>query len=276
MPTKRINYKYFDFVKKIIVKNQIAKKAIDLDFMRLVKFIRSFDLGMKGEYSGDGNMDINLPEMRFSREFQNRENPYGQVNKEVLRHLAWHLALTNRFDKSMEVLNVFADGYYRRNTIIDITYGLQTKGPVQNSFEYLNLLFDDIEAGESFGIKLVKVLSMIGSQRLYDLSFSLIKNLDPSRKARAMENLISGVAYNGYYYKAYKYIPDYVSSNDELKLYNEILHVDILRARAEKMNDRTYSAHWRSFDKSNYMDDVWLDYESHASGGTTRIIVYED
>ena len=260
---KKLNYKYFDFAKKLIVKDHLARQTIDIDFMQLVKFIRYFNSGVLPKYDAGANKDINIPEIRDAHEFQNREYPYGKVNKELLRLLTTHFALTNRFDKSMEMLKIFIDDYTKRNTVIDITFGLQGSGPVENTFEYLDLIFDDIENGNKFGLKLIKVLSMIGSQRMYDLSLQLIKDQDAQRKGRAINNLVWGVAYNGYYYKAYEFIPDYISSNDELELYNQILYTEIIENR-EKYNSQDSRNHgWEDFDKKNYHDDHWMDFEGN-------------
>ncbi len=259
---KKINFKYFDFAKKLVVKDHLARQTIDIDFMHLVKFIRYFDRGVLPKFDAGPNKDINVPEIRDSHEFQNRPAPYGKVNKELLRLLATHFALTNRFDKSMQMLKIFIDDYTKRNTVIDITFGLQKSGPVENTFEYLDLIFDDIENGDKFGLKLIKVLSMIGSQRMYDLSLKLIKDQDAQRKGRAINNLVWGVAYNGYYYKAYKFIPDYISSNDELELYNQILYTEIIQNRENNFTESREIYGWKSFDKKNYHDDHWMDYEA--------------
>jgi len=262
-----INYDYFSNVWRKAIRSHM-KEVINTDFFDLLTMIKHYDRkGEPGYYKNYKNF--------LAADFQNQEDPKGEVHKELLKSLAVHLAENNRLKESREVLNAFTEDHYRRNTTIDVVYALQEKGPVENSFIYLDTLFSEIDRENKFGVKLIRVLGMIGSQPLYDLSLKLIKDVNESYKSRAMINFIRGVAYNGFYYKAFKYIPDYISSNKELELYNEILHAEVISQMKEQSPKKTG---WEKYDRNTYGDDQWpfLDYESELSGVTVVYSMSDD
>jgi len=171
--------------------------------------------------------------------------------------IAKHLAEYGRVEESFKVINACV-APIRRNLLIDISYSLQKKGPVENSFIYLDSLFkeNDIDGKPKFGMKLLYVLGMVGSQDAFDLGIKLIKDIPESEKPIAMDNFIRGVAYNGFYYKAVEqYIPETVSSNKELQLYNEILQTEI-----EKKNNKEKGKAWFDYDEGK--GDAPGDYEN--------------
>lgn len=177
----------------------------------------------------------------------------------LLRSIAKHLAINNHLEESFEIINALK-GPVKRNLLIEIAYTLQEKGPVENSFIYLDSLFknNDIDGKPKFGMNLLTILGMVGSQDAFDLSMKLIKDMPELFKPKAMSNFIKGVAYNstnGYYYKAVGYIPPTVSTNKELQLYNEILQTEIAK-RSKKVK----STEWFDYDESK--GDENGDYES--------------
>ena len=93
---------------------------------------------------------------------------------------------------------------------------------------------------------------MIGSQGMFDISKKLIKDVKDQIKPRALVLFIRGVAYNGYYHKALHYIPDYVSSSNELELYTEIIKAEVQRQLKEKKrNNPKYYNDYEKYDSPN-------------------------
>jgi hypothetical protein len=178
-------------------------------------------------------------------------------DRTVVYSIAKYLAEYSHIEESFKIINGHSASI-RRDLLIDISYNLQKKGLVENGFIYLDSLFknNDIDGKPKFGLKLLYVLGMVGSQDAFDLCIKLIKDIPESEKSNALDYLIRGVAYNGFYFKAIEeYIPETVSRNKELQLYNEVLQTEIeKRFKNEKRNS------WLDYDKSNEGSSV--DYEN--------------
>jgi hypothetical protein len=185
--------------------------------------------------------------------FQKMEDPGDQVNKKLLKLMAAHLALNGRLKESFVYLKALKDPWQRRNSIIDICYDLQSQGPVENTFIYLDSIYKEISKKPKFGMKLFRVLGMVGSQPIYNVGMNLFKDIDDKLKPRAINNFIHGIANDGFYYEAYTKIPEYVSRVNEMELYNEILHAEVLRKIKE-------------MPKEDAMQKMWLLYEERAYG----------
>ncbi len=164
--------------------------------------------------------------------------------------LAQNLAKNNYLKESFQVINSITDIERKRNLLVEIAYALQEKGPVENSFLYLDSLFknNDLDGKPQFDNKLIKVLGMIGSKPMFELAVELTKDISEDKKPEALTNLIEGITYNGYYYKALTYIPDYMSTENEFHLHNIILQAEA-RARSKEKAKRTgINSGWESFD----------------------------
>ena len=108
---------------------------------------------------------------------------------------------------------------------------------------------------------------MIGSSRIYDLSLKIMKEVKEQSKSRAITNFIRGVANNGFYYKALKYIPYYISSAAEFELYNEILHAEVIDQMQYHFIPGSDKTGWEVYEDSHYKVDFMFDYERYEEGG---------
>ncbi|MGZ3865863.1 MAG: nSTAND1 domain-containing NTPase [Bacteroidia bacterium] len=244
-----VNYYWFDIAEKFLKETTLARNNIDTDFLYLVQAIRAFevnDISKANAYYSK----INLKHVTLT-EFQKGDDVRPSVNKSLLKTLTEHLALNNKLNVSFKFLSTMSEPYSKRNTLIDIAYKLQEKGPIENCFRYLDTLYKEIDRQPNFGLRLLQVNGMIGSQFMYNTAIKLIKNVPDNKKPRALVQFIKGVSYNGFYYKALNYIPDYVSSSNELELYSEIIKTEAKRITKLKSNYDAFSGYdWNN--ESNY------------------------
>jgi hypothetical protein len=136
--------------------------------------------------------------------------------------------------------------------LIYICDELQKNDNEKMIYPLLDTLIPEVKIKNTFGLNLLFVLGKIGSNDAIDLGNKLIKDNEDSKKPRALNRFVSGIASAGYYYRALKYIPDYVSSTSELQLFNQIIHCEIL-----KKNDAGIFTHWQPVEnmyKSNFRD----------------------
>jgi hypothetical protein len=214
-----------------------AAQSLDFtpDFIRLVAINRAFAAGKVdnstfGAYAG---IDFRKLIARGFLEPGKAGEQESFNHKLLFASLAKHLALSNKLDESFVLINALNAPSDRRNLLIDIAYDLQSQGPVENSWVYLDSVFkdNDIDKKPEFGMKLIKVLAMTGSNPGFNLATVLMKDVSELIKPYALRNYIAGIAFNKYYYHALKSIPEYISSNKELQLYNVILNREILDRR---------------------------------------------
>ncbi len=257
--TYALNYDYFYNSINIISRNQNNEEIINKNFVELIKFIKAYD-------ENDTVTAFNIyrkldQEKLLDAGFQKQEQPRDLVNQELLKRLATILALNNRLDDSFRFLYAIKAPWERRNGIIDICYSLQEKGPVENTFIYLDSLFKDIDKEPKFGTKLFRVMGMVGSQSGYDITMELFKDVDDLLKPRAIDNFIRGIAFDSLYYKAYTYIPEYLSRFNQLELYNEIIHAEVLRNLKNNKNSSTEKLYWKKYEDYMYGEYIPEDYE---------------
>lgn len=219
----------------------------------------------------------------LSSSFQKAENIKGAVHCNLLSQLAINLAFHSHTEESAKIISSF-EPYLKRNTLLDVaealllqngppgiqyiqtgnavtilekTYKMKEKIPIEYSLLYLDEFYKSKNSDlKTFvGLKILKVLGMVGSQQMYDLAFSMLKETPELLKPRAFINFIKGIIHNGNYYIATQYIPEYISSSKELQLYNEILHHYIT---SEKLDN---SPRWEQYDK-DFENSHGLDYET--------------
>ncbi len=253
----KLNYNYIKIVLNEINKSKKADKLINNYFVSLLLIDKAFE---EGDTKTALNIyhDANLIN-QMSKDFQKQEEPRGEVNTRLLLNLAINLAKHNLKEESFKVTGSFQNSWDKRNVLIDICSALQHSGPIENTFIYLDTLFKDIEKRPKFGMKLFRVLGTIGGQPLYNVSMDVFKDIDDKLKPRALNNFIRGIAACGSYYRAYSYIPEYVSRVNELDLYSEIMHAEIVhRFSLEKKSMKHY---WDFYEMSNYGPYIPQNYE---------------
>ena len=193
--------------------------------------------------------------------FQKQEQPRDIVNQELMKQLAKNLAANNHLAESFKLLNAMKDPWEKRNGIIDICYSLQSKGPVENTFVYLDSLFKEVEKKPKFGMKLFRVMGMVGSQEGYDITMDLFKEVDDLEKPRAIDNFINGIASDTLYYNAYTYIPEYLSRDNQLELYNEIIHAQVINNLKENKTNMVERLFWKKYEDLIYGEFIPEDFE---------------
>ena len=254
-----INYNYFNSVVAIANKNSNANEIINKNFIDLILINKDFDDNDTiSAFKKYAKLDLNKI---LDPGFQKQEQPRDMVNQELMKQLAKNLAVNNRFSESFKLLTAMKDPWEKRNGIIDICYSLQSKGPVENTFVYLDSLFKEVEKKPKFGMKLFRVMGMVGSQEGYDISMDLFKEVDDLEKPRAIDNFINGIASDTLYYKAYTYIPEYLSRDNQLELYNEIIHAQVINNLKENKTNIAERLFWKKYEDLIYGEFIPEDFE---------------
>ncbi len=224
--TDSLNYSYFDLAEEFIHENSMAKANLDSNYIYLIKSEKYFEL--TDTLNAFKYYKKTNPKIVLSAEFQKGEEQKGYKFKELLKHVATNFATNSTSTtEALKLASCFYEPYFRRNTLINIVLKLQEKGPIENSCIYLDSIYKYVDKEPKYGLKLIQVNAMIGSQALYNLTMKMIKDVNDKQKPRALVLFVKGVAFNGYYYKALGYIPDYVSSSNELELYTEIMKAEV-------------------------------------------------
>jgi hypothetical protein len=105
------------------------------------------------------------------------------------------------------------------------------------------------------------VNGLIGGNPLYEISMNLYKDIDDKLKPRALSNFLRGISKAGLYYKAYTFIPKYASRSNELDLYNEILHAEVLTVQTNNKNKNPNAKYWNAFERRFYGLNIPENFE---------------
>ena len=253
------NYNYFYEIVNIINKNSNSNKIINKYFIDLILINKAFEeKDTSTAFKLFKTLDINEV---LDAGFQKEEQPRDVVNQELLKRLAKNLALNNRMEDSFKFLKALKDPWENRNGMINICYSLQETGPVENTFVYLDSLFREVEKKPKFGMKLFRVMGMVGSQAGYEITMNLFKDVEDLLKPRAINNFIRGIAHEMLYYKAYTYFPEYLSRVNELELYNEIIHAEVLNNLNIKSNNTAEKMYWKRYENYIYGELIPENFE---------------
>ncbi|MBL0047411.1 MAG: hypothetical protein IPP32_04840 [Bacteroidetes bacterium] len=253
----QLNYKYFNTVLNEINKNITADNLINRYFVYLIWIDKAFEEGDTSQAMKIYN-ESKLAD-RLSKDFQKQEEPRGEVNTQLVIKLAKNLAIHNQKAASFKITRCLETSWDKRNALIDICFALQESSSAENTFIYLDTLFKEIVQRPKFGMKLFRALGAIGGQPLYNVSMNIYKDIDDKLKPRALNNFIRGIAASGSYYRAYSYIPEYVSRVNELDLYNEILHAEFVRRLT--FEKKIMEHYWDFYEMSNYGPYIPQNYE---------------
>jgi len=252
-------YNYITLIGKLVKKHNWTE-VINHNVVDLISIQKEFDAGDSTEalkiYKSLVKKDI------LNRNFQVEEFPRSNVVAELLKNLAKNLALINHVAASDSILRALKP-YDRRNCLIDIAFSLQEKGPVENTFVYLDSLFSDIHKKPVFGLKLFRVLGMMGSNDVYHIAMETYKDVNDDDKPQALVNFIRGIASTGLYYKARTFIPLYASRESELLLYSEILHAEAVKIEMENKNQM--KLFWKEYDETVFGEFISVYYEPGES-----------
>jgi hypothetical protein len=267
-----LEYSLFNLAEKFISTNFLARTNVDSNFIYLVQanknFVRNDTLNAYKYFKRADQKKI------FSEEFQKGEYPKDGVNKYLLKSIAEQMAINNKTNESLKLIFCFYEPYFRRNALINTTLKLVKNSVIENSFIYLDSIYKEIEKEPKYGLKLIQVNAMIGGQEMYNLTTKLIKDSKDTKKPRALVLFVRGVAYNGNYFKAKGYIPDYISSSNELELYTEIMKAEVKRnlKNIAFSKNKVYNFYTK-YDNENINFGVGdQDEESNFTGG----VVYYD
>ena len=254
-----INYNYFNSIVSVANKNSNSNEIINKNFIDLILINKNFDENdTASAFKLYSKLDLGKI---LDPGFQKQEQPRDAVNQELMKQLAKNLAVNNRLSESFKLLNAMKDPWEKRNGIIDICYLLQGKGPVENTFVYLDSLFKEVEKKPKFGMKLFRVMGMVGSQAGYDIAMNLFKEVDDLEKPRAINNFIRGIATDTLYYKAFTYIPEYLSGFNQLELYNEIVHAEVIRRHNDTKTNNIDKMFWKKYENYIYGEYIPEDFE---------------
>ena len=254
-----VNYNYFFEIVNIISKNSSSNKIINNYFIDLILINKAFEENdTTTAFKLYETLEINKV---LDPGFQKEEQPRDVVNQELLKRLAKNLALNNRLAESFRFLKVLKDPWEQRNGMINICYSLQKTGPVENTFVYLDSLFKEVEMKPKFGMKLFRVMGMVGSQSGYEITMNLFKDVEDLLKPRAINNFIRGIAHEKLFYKAYTYFPEYLSRMNELELYNEIIHAQVISNLNNSSNNTAEKMYWKRYENYIYGEFIPENFE---------------
>lgn len=157
-----------------------------------------------------------------------------------LKQATMQMSLHGFANETLLLLELINDNAKRTNILLEICNELQTKGPIENTFIYLDKLLDGLNHETKIGMGLFRVLGKIGGKEINQIAQSQLRKTPESLKPQALQNLIKGIAERGNYYEALQYLPDYISSSKELSLYNEILKAEIVKRENKNATNATY------------------------------------
>ena len=164
------------------------------------------------------------------------------------------LALKGNHDEAMKAIESLPDYQYKAYIYSVLANYLYTHEKQTTAFIYLDSAFvneekldpNELDSDLNPHMILINTLAGIGSQALDNKAKSLFVEMSPNIKDEGLGQYISGIAYEGNYYRAVEAIPENGSSTQELFYYS-----DILNAEANKKGDRqgweTLARNWDFF-----------------------------
>ena len=260
---QKLDYSFFEYAKILNKNNPSGKDVVDKEFLDLVFINKAFE-------ENDTVKAFNIYERLNMKNVLLPSFSESKTNRYLIKQLAVNLAVNNKYDESMKIINAMEPAF-KRNILIDIVEELHFKGAVQNAPLYLDEFFKSSnELQTHYGMKIYKDIAMIGTKQLYEICESGLKDLPSLLKSRGHLNYLRGMMYNNNYYMASQNVSDMVSSSRELQLYNEIIgHYiynniaqvfveDIDSGKLAKVfNDKG----WEEYD-ANFQSSIGADYES--------------
>ncbi|MBK9671801.1 MAG: hypothetical protein IPO70_06005 [Bacteroidetes bacterium] len=167
----------------------------------------------------------------------------GQLIITVLKEVIQSYAVNGCIKESINLLQFVTDKTEKQDLLLEICNTLQTEGPIENTFVYLDKLLEGSTRETAAGMGLFRVLGKIGGKEINAIAQTKLRKTPELLKPKALQNLIKGVAERGNYYEALQYMPEYISESKELSLYNEILKAEILK-RENKTAKNAYKGNW--------------------------------
>jgi len=151
------------------------------------------------------------------------------------------LAINGNHDEAMEAIESLPDYQYKTYIYSVLAKYLYSHEKQTTAFIYLDSAFvneEKLDPNElDFNLNphmiLINTLAGIGSQALDNKAKSLFVEMSPGFKDEGLGQYISGIAYEGNYYRAVEAIPENQSDGQVLFFYS-----DILNAEANKKGDR--------------------------------------
>lgn len=167
----------------------------------------------------------------------------GNLINTLKKEAIIQFAVNGCFKESLELLSLLKEHYEKQNLLIEICYTLQTEGPIENTYIYLDKLLEGATRETGTGSGLFRILGKIGGKEINGIAQTKLRKTPELLKPKALQNLIKGIAERGNYYEALQYLPDYISSSKELSLYNEILKAEIIKRENKNAKNAT-SGNW--------------------------------
>jgi hypothetical protein len=242
-------------IANIIFSNENYKNLLDKNFFQLVN-LRKGLLINDTVFTNSACNKIILDKI-IDPSFQKLENMKSNIHKQLMAELCYYYASKNKKVQALKIYKSIEEPWLKRNCLIDVSYTLISNDYIANSFTYIDSILPDIKAKPKFGMKLFRVFGMIGAQQTDELAMSIFKDIDDKLKPRGLGNFIRGVSEAGLYFKALSLIPSTVSRVNELELYNEILHAEVLKREKSKI----MTEDWTKIDYFKYGEFTQENYE---------------
>lgn len=163
--------------------------------------------------------------------------------KKLIKEASISFAKNSGLKESLGILSLIKDNAERKDVLLEICYILQTEGSIENTFVYLDKVFQGSTRETGAGRGLFRVLGKIGGNKVSTLAQEQLRKTPETLKPKALQNFIKGIAERGSYYEALQYMPEYISESKELSLYNEILKSEILKSE-NKTSKNAYMGNW--------------------------------
>lgn len=159
-----------------------------------------------------------------------------------------------------KIIKALPFDYLKRNLLLVVIDSLQHANQETFAISYLDTLLNSYIAKDpKYGNKIFQLLGRIGTNDCIKIAMVLMKDKNDKSKPNCLDLFIKGLAQSDKYYTAFTYIPEYISSSNQLMLYTTLLKNEANKKAAK--NDG-----WLNLNEASDWDWVNSVYENNDGG----------
>jgi energy-coupling factor transporter ATP-binding protein EcfA2 len=255
----------FDFI-ETLNKSNFKKDLFDKDYANCLLGLYYHKKG--NEVKSKEYFNKVIMNKVFSKETLNGEDKwtYTELAEECALYYATRsfrdtsAANTNKL-KFYSTLSNLPFEYLKRNTIIKTIDSLMSRNMDQFAIELTDTLLNVyINKKPKFGNSFFKILGRYATTNSSRIAMNLLKDKTDKTKPSCLNFFINGLLQTNRYYEATTFIPDYVSSSNQLKFYTSFIKNE---ARKKTKNYKG----WGNLDEeNNWTDEPFESSDSEREG----------